>query len=599
MIVLQKLRWAYFFSYGDANEIDFTENTLTQILGDNGNGKSSIPLILEETIFNKNSKGFKKSDIPNRYVDKPCWSELFFTKDDDEYFIRQERKSTVKVKLLKNGEDISSHTSTNTFKAIEELFGNDFKTFSQLLYQNMHNSLQFLTATDSARKKFLMDLWHLDEYNEHFEKFKSIAKTQASAVLKLQTQMETIETWIKENQVEDLEERTVVEINSVDLFTIEREYTEKGAELRNIQSNNTVINRNNKLKQQLESDDLSELDEITVTSIVSYDAQQTELGGLQATKTKAVAAKTKLEKLGLHCPTCEQDIDQELKNSLIKAEETEIESIQVRMAELEAEIASIKSTNQRFKYKQERLHQHENLKASINWELPEELSSKEDIEADLSDLAIRISNAKEQIRTLEAANQAAMRHNSKISVFLEQSEKFTKQLAEVSTSLEDERKILSNLELLKKAFSPTGLPAYKIENLVKELEVETNKYLSDMSDGRFAIEFNLVSDKLNVNINDNGNIVEITVLSSGELARVNTSTLLALRKLMNKISSSKINVLFLDEVINVLDHHGREKLVEVLLEEDLNTFIVSHGWTHPLLAKLEVVKENEISRIEH
>jgi DNA repair exonuclease SbcCD ATPase subunit len=88
-------------------------------------------------------------------------------------------------------------------------------------------------------------------------------------------------------------------------------------------------------------------------------------------------------------------------------------------------------------------------------------------------------------------------------------------------------------------------------------------------------------------------------LSSGELARVNTSTLLAIRKLMSSISTSKINVLFLDEVINVLDDQGKEKLVEVLLqEEDLNTYLVSHGWTHPLLDKIEVIKSSNISRLE-
>jgi hypothetical protein len=30
----------------------------------------------------------------------------------------------------------------------------------------------------------------------------------------------------------------------------------------------------------------------------------------------------------------------------------------------------------------------------------------------------------------------------------------------------------------------------------------------------------------------------------------------------------------------------------------LNTYIVSHSWSHPLLAKLEVVKEDNVSRIE-
>ena len=100
-------------------------------------------------------------------------------------------------------------------------------------------------------------------------------------------------------------------------------------------------------------------------------------------------------------------------------------------------------------------------------------------------------------------------------------------------------------------------------------------------------------------IEDNGNSVDILSLSAGELARVNTATLLAIRKLMSSISKSQINILFLDEVTNVLDEQGKERLVEILLrEENLNTYIVSHGWTHPLLEKIEVIKEDEMSRLD-
>ena len=159
---------------------------------------------------------------------------------------------------------------------------------------------------------------------------------------------------------------------------------------------------------------------------------------------------------------------------------------------------------------------------------------------------------------------------------------------------------LASLEVLKKAFSTNGLLAYKIENLVKELEELTNNYLAELSDGRFTIQFVINSDKLNVEITDNRNVVDILALSSGELARVNTATLLAIRKLMSSISKTKINILFLDEVINVLDEQGREKLVEVLIkEEDLNTYLVSHGWTHPLLNKIDVIKKNNVSFLEY
>jgi energy-coupling factor transporter ATP-binding protein EcfA2 len=110
----------------------------------------------------------------------------------------------------------------------------------------------------------------------------------------------------------------------------------------------------------------------------------------------------------------------------------------------------------------------------------------------------------------------------------------------------------------------------------------------------------LKGEKLNIQIIDEGRTVEIEALSSGEFGRVNTATLLGIRKIMNILSKSKLNLLILDEVMGVLDDQGKEKLVEILLEEkDINTFIVSHEYTHPLLNKINIVKENNISRLDN
>jgi DNA repair exonuclease SbcCD ATPase subunit len=159
---------------------------------------------------------------------------------------------------------------------------------------------------------------------------------------------------------------------------------------------------------------------------------------------------------------------------------------------------------------------------------------------------------------------------------------------------------LSTLQVLVKTFSSTGLVAYKIECLIKDLEETTNKYLAELSSGRFQISFKIAaSDKLNVIITDNGKDIDIIALSGGERARVNAAALLGIRKLMQSLSNSRINLLILDETIENLDTEGKEKLVEVLLaEEHLNTFVISHGFSHPLLEKIQVIKTKNISRIE-
>jgi DNA repair exonuclease SbcCD ATPase subunit len=595
---IKTLEWDYYFSYGKGNKIDFTASPVTQILGVNGNGKSSIPLILEEVCYNKNSKGISKSEIPNRYADKGTWAKLTLDKDSVEYVIEVTRGSSIKVKLSKDGTDISAHTATATFKLIEELLGNDFKTFSQLVYQNTNTSLQFLSATDTNRKKFLIDLLQLDIYVQYFELFKTLAKEQATAVSALEASMKTVENWLKANKLEDTGLLPIVETD-IDVFEEEKQAAGLAAEIANIRRTNSQIAQNNKYRELLKTIDIDAIQALPADPPQSYDEPQKELGGIQAEERTVTNQLSKLKKLGDSCPTCEQEIDSQFKSSLIAVEEEKLIGFAERKRELESLIESIKTNNKNHAYKMEKIKDWEELYRSVNPDLPEELLNKDDLESQLSNLTIKISNARHELKKIQEANDRANKHNSRVQVILEQADQFETQLKDLSEKIVKAQDELADLELLKKSFSTNGLVAYKIENLVKDLEELTNNYLAELSDGRFTIDFSVASDKLNVNITDNGKLINIAALSSGELARVNTSTLLALRKLMNSISKSKINVLFLDEVVSVLDDQGKEKLVEVLLEEDLNTYIVSHSWSHPLLAKLEIVKENNMSRIEN
>ena len=201
MITLKKLTWNNCFSYAEDNELLLDNSSVTQLVGTNGAGKSSIPLILEEVLFNKNSKGIKKADIPNRHVNSGYDISIDFSVEDDEYKIDVIRKASIKVKLYKNGTDISSHTATNTYKSVEEILGIDFKTFSQIVYQNTNASLQFLTATDTNRKKFLIDLLQLDNYVKYFDVFKELSRTLNTDVSRVQGKIDTINKWLSNNNL--------------------------------------------------------------------------------------------------------------------------------------------------------------------------------------------------------------------------------------------------------------------------------------------------------------------------------------------------------------------------------------------------------------
>ena len=597
MITLKQLQWNNCFSYGSDNELILDDNTVTQIIGTNGTGKSSIPLIIEEALYNKNSKGIKKAEIPNRYIGKGYNIKLTFTKDDDVYVVSIDRKTSIKVKLDKNGEDISSHTATNTYKTIQEIIGVDFKTFSQLVYQSTNASLQFLTATDTNRKKFLIDLLHLENYVELFDIFKEAARVISIEINGIQAKLDTVEKWLSDNKLSDTNILPMLDL-PISSEETEKEFRQLSKELENISEKNKKISKNNQLLSLLNQIDLQAAQSCKILEKVSYDDLQAYVGEYKQVVAGSQHLLAKLEKLGDTCPTCEQSVDPTFKRSLVAEETQKATEAESEIAKIEEKIRRIKNDNREFERSQKIQNDWTDLYRSVDRSLPAVQLDKNQLEERLASVRAELLQRKEQLESTAKENQRRTKHNTRIQVIQEQTDSFLKELAEFQDVLAKQDALLSNLEILKKSFSTNGLLAYKIENLVKELEELANTYLAELSDGRFTLEFVVSNDKLNVQVEDDGKIVDILALSSGELARVNTATLIAIRKLMSSISKSRLNILFLDEVIAVLDDTGREKLVEVLLNEDLNTYIVSHGWTHPLLDKKEVVKKENISRLE-
>jgi len=596
MITLKTLKWSNCFSYGESNELDLSDTKLTQILGSNGVGKSSIPLILEEVLFNKNSKGIKKADIPNRELNNGYSIYLSFSKGGDEYEIDLQRKSSLKVKFLKNGEDIGSHTATNTYKSIQEVLGIDFKTFSQVVYQNTNASLNFLTATDANRKKFLIDLLGLEKYVKLFDVFKDASREVEQEFATLEGRISTIEKWLENNRLTDTTPRELVKVPKMSSDD-EEELSSLMAEIKNISSTNRQISQNNQYKKLLKEINISEINAIKASEFQSYDELQSQLGAIAGSIGSSEKVIRKMENLENVCPTCEQSVDYDFKEKHISGEKEKIKIEKDRQNDIQKKIKEIQENNEKFKLKSTKQKEWEDLYRSVDDSLPSLLVDEEELKIRVTQVRNRIATQKNDIEKLQRENEARSAYNAKIEVISEQTKEFEKQLEEVSTRYSRIAERKGNLEILKKAFSTNGLIAYKIENLVKELEELTSEYLAELSDGRFTLNFAVNNDKLNVEITDNGNIIDILALSSGELARVNTATLLAIRKLMSSLSSSRINVLFLDEVMTVLDEVGKEKLVEVLLEEDLNTYLVNHGWSHPLLEKVEVQKSGNISRL--
>jgi DNA repair exonuclease SbcCD ATPase subunit len=597
MIILKKLRWSNCFSYGENNEVDLSSSKITQILGTNGVGKSSIPLILEEVLFNKNSKGIKKADIANRDIGKGYEIFVEFSSGEDIYTVSVKRKASLKAVFTKNGEDISSHTATDTYKNIQAVLGYDFKTFTQVVYQNTNNSLNFLTATDANRKKFLIDLLGLEKYVELFEVFKDASRQIDKEYAGLEAKVSVAQKWLENNKLSDTKPKVMKNLPKINEDTV-KELASLQLELENISVTNRKILQNNTKKDLLRSIDINKINAMEAPEeLISYDDLQSKLGEIKGFADHAKKEIKRIESTPDVCGSCGQDIPKEKFSEQMEHHRSSLETLKTEFDIVKSSIEDIKEANSNLREKNKAKREWSELYNSIDTSMPSEVLDEDTLSKMVYMLKDKIQEDRNTLEAVERENTEIAAHNARIEVILEQTANFESDLKDSKDKYDSCGERRSNIEILKKAFSTTGLIAYTRENLVKELEELTSVYLSELSDGRFTLNFAVNNDKLNVEVTDNGNVIDILALSSGELARVNTATLLAIRKLMNSLSSSKINVLFLDEVMNVLDESGREKLIEVLLEEELNTYLVSHLWSHPLLEKIEVQKHNNISRL--
>ena len=597
MITIKQLRWANAFSYGKDNKIDFVAAPLTQLVGRNGHGKSSIALILEEVLFNKNSKGIKKADILNRYVkDKSYTIELDFNRDDTDYTIKSSRGTAQTVKLFKEGIDISAHTATATYKMIEDILGFDHKSFAQIVYQSNASSLEFLTAPDTARKKFLIEILNLGKYTRAAEVFKEVSTQLTKDIASVQSQVNTVTSWLNKYEKTDLTLKETVDAPELDTSLLS-EATALESSINSIESTNKKISQNNTYKQLQAKIKLLPIPEKPEEGVEGYQA---EVAKLSKTISDAESFVKKMKALHGTCPTCLSDIDEAKVTELISEKTTEADRAAKETSVYTTKITNIKTQRTAWQEAQKAQEDWEKYHTLIDTELPETLLDKQTLQQQFTELQNSITATKRRIVEAEQHNKEVTAHNTKVDLVSKQLVEMNQELETYSGKLHELSERMSILNVLTKTFSTTGLVAYKIESLVKDLEEITNKYLVDLSDGRFQIGFKIsASDKLNVVITDNGKDIEILALSGGEKARVNVATLLAIRKLMQTLSSSRINLLILDETVETLDTDGKEKLVEVLLQEEhLNTFLVSHGFSHPLLEKINVVKRNNISQIE-
>lgn len=604
------MRFDNFLSYGEGNVINFQQGRVVQLVGANGAGKSSLATALEECLFNKNSKGLSKSELFNWEQDKKHYHiEVDFFKDGNEYTVIKDVKSTAKVTLLENGEDISGHTATQTYKVISDVFGCDFATFTKIVYQSVSSSLDFLKVTDAKRKEFLVALFDQEIYKDLEGKVKTRIKELDLTVSKLTGSVSStkkmLDMVIKESQIVVPARVEIPEYD--DTQDVERVSELKAqANLANhqqamikkkIEADRRVLDATKKFDEAgklVEGVDKPEDSELTSAKSELSEVQHKLKDAESRIKTFSAKVESNV------CKTCGTHLD---VSDSIRAFEI---AVQDRLAVVHV-VTDLSNQVSDMTHNKALWDAYDRAKKTLEREdaallelgdidetAPTDIS---EIQAEVIRLQGTIQDSKKRVEEARVANTAADKQQALKDNATSKLEVLTKELDTLSVDLEAAQADIADLQIIAKSLK--DIVGYKLEYNVKVFEELINKYLSDLTDGVFALTFELNATKLDVVIYNNGRLTSMASCSTGQQQRIQTATLLAIRSLLSAISKVDINLLFLDEVISYIDTQGIETLIEILLKEpELNSFIVSHGHSHPMAEQVTIVQdENQVSRL--
>src|SRR6056300_659756 len=509
-ITLKHLQFSNMFSYGTDNELELDQSKITQLTAPNGSGKSSIAMIIQEILFNKNVKGIKKIDILNRWSKDKQWTgSLEFDISEVNYKVNVQRSgSSTKVQLLKSGVDISDHKVLDTYKKIQEILGLNFEIFSQLTYQSSVDLLEFLKATDTNRKKFLINLFNLEKYINIGETIKVKLSTTDKELAKISGELKSIEDFL--NNVVIPEKQTEKAVPEIDdslqqrIGVLDEQLKNYFETCKKIDKNNLYIKERESLRFKIDMPAPSYFSKFN-----EYTDAKNELRSIQQD-----IARWKKEMTGLDtndtCPACGQSIDNSHATLLIhnnKAKITDAENNYneklTQVKEWSDEIKEIEAQQKQYETNQSAIEKFESLSQIIDNSIPVEYPDVDMIQNEKKELLEKYKIQKALVDEIVEFNKQVGVNNAKVEALEEQKTDFINRQALVKNDTLVLQNSLNNLNILKKAFSTSGIVAFKLENLTKELQNSINYYLSLLSDGQFQVKFTLDREKLNIIVVNN------------------------------------------------------------------------------------------------
>lgn len=526
-------------SFGNTNQtikLNTDSGELILIVGNNGNGKSSLIESFEYTLYGKvksckSKKWYKLSTLPNR-INGELLNTIKFISSGTEVEIRRGISPNI-LELVENGVVNERAGKSNLDDKIEKYIGMDIETFKSFISLSVNDFKNFISLSNEEKQLLLDKLFNLEVINILNGILKDVVKNNKIRIASLDSEIKTLDESVDsiqrsiEKAIEKEKENIQQEIDKLieDVNSKKEDYKNLKEKVEKIKQKETELSDelDNEKKQFLNTqNDIKNVQR----EIDLYDSGK--------------------------CPTCKTDFKSDyfvsLRTSLIEKKES-YEKIKL---EIESNITLVKEKQLKLK------------------------SISEKTTKSFNDLNYLLKNYKTQIDKL---NLKKTFESGQGSVNIQEFQKTIDELQEKKSVSSDNVSLCKEKELyykeLNRVFGEDGVKKSIISGIIKPI----NHFIAE-NIKKMGLHFEVKLDEtFTAEIKHLGTIIEHDSLSTGETKKVNISILIAYLKLIR--TKRHINILFLDEVFSSIDIEGIDSILTLLKsfanDYNINIFVVHHA----------------------
>lgn len=568
MLKFKNVKWKNFLSTGDKfTEVSLTRSPSTLIVGQNGAGKSTMLDALSFGLFGKPHRNINKPQLINSINGKGCEVQVEFEVGGVSFNIVRGIKPN-KFEIWQNDIMINQDSNSRDYQKFLEqnVLKLNHKSFHQIVVLGSSSFIPFMQLSTNHRREVIEDLLDI----QVFTKMNGLLRERSSKIKEDMVNVNHQLDKIKEKmELQRKHIKSIESINAEQITSKQNTASEKMDTITALQAANSELSTFIDTHMTETTAKMKKLSD-KKTKLNNFSFQITE-------NIKKVVTDAKFYTEHDTCPTCTQEIGEEIKA-------TKITEAKARAVELKNGQTELNTTMD---------------------QVAADILELESFQTQIFDSQSTINSNNSQIRLLQSDIDKLSKEVTALSDKSGDISEAMQELEELTTNkdlLNDEKLNLVDLrtyhEVISEMLKDTGIKTKVIKQYLPVMNKLINHYLQVLD---FFVSFNLNENFEETIRSRHRDDFTYSSFSEGEKQRIDLALLFTWRQIAKMKNSASTNLLVLDETFDSsLDNDGVDNLMKILntLDEGTNVFIISHKGEileGKFRSKIEFVKDRNFS----